>query len=69
MATYQFSLVDAFLCVCLAAHIHGTDDGVKKTVRRCQKKLPFHDARKLDVYLKTKYPLMTVQATLAAYFS
>ena len=47
------NLVDAFLCVCLAAHIHGTDDEVRRTVRRCQKQLPFHDARKLDVYLMT----------------
>jgi len=50
------TITDAFLVMCLSAHIADTNKQIRQCIKRCQKKLPAHERHVLEPFKKSKNP-------------
>lgn len=58
------TLLDAVLCLALAARIHGTDAAVKTTAKRLCKRLPGPQRAVVRLVTESRRPLLVVEKLL-----
>lgn len=58
-------IVDAILCVALAARIHKSDEAVRSTAKRCAKKLSRMDRQIMFMIINSRSPLVTAEVCIS----
>lgn len=59
------TVTDAFLAICLSAHMSTSSREVRKTVKRCQRRLPLAERHKLDVFRNAHNPREAILIALS----
>lgn len=58
------NIIDATICLLLAAKIHGTDQALRATAKSCAKKLPRSSRDKMYAIVNSKTPMVLLSRVI-----
>lgn len=59
------TVIDAFVAMCLSAHMADTNKQIRQTIKRCQERLPAHERHKLEPFRRSSNPRQAILLALS----